>query len=165
VTSNDLTEHAQALLDTNRYLTIGTADADGRPWTTPVYFAPAPTWRFYWMSETNARHSRNIAERPEVSLLVFDSTVTPHHGRAVYGVGTARELTDSEVDDALKVYPGPIRRGVPAMTRDDVTGSSAYRLYRATADELWVLCPREPRRPCALHGLARDHRARVTWRR
>ena len=37
------------------------------------------------------------------------------------------------------------------MTRDDVTGASPYRLYQATADELWVLCPREP-----------SHRARCT---
>jgi hypothetical protein len=49
------------------------------------------------------------------------------------------------------------------MTNHDlvVTGSSQYRLYRATVSDLWVLCPREPRRPCPLHGLAQDHRARV----
>ena len=37
-----------------------------------------------------------------------------------------------------------------------------YRLYRATADDLWVLCPRDPGQPCPLHGLARCHRARVS---
>jgi nitroimidazol reductase NimA-like FMN-containing flavoprotein (pyridoxamine 5'-phosphate oxidase superfamily) len=162
VTSDDLLAHAQALLDTNCYVTIGTADADGHPWTTPVYFASTQGWRFYWISETDARHSRNLAERPEVSLVVFDSTVAPYHGRAVYALGVAHELTDDEVDEGLEAYPGLSRRGVPPMTRDDVTGSSAYRLYRATAAEVWVLCPREPSQPCPLHGLARDHRARVT---
>ena len=157
----DLVAHANDLLDTNRYLTLGTADADGRPWTTPVYFAPAPGWRFYWVSETDAWHSRNLAERPQVSLVVFDSTVEPYHGRAVYARGRAHELTGDDVDEGLKAYPGPGRRGVRLMTRDDVTGSSAYRLYEATASELWVLCPREPGQPCPPHGLARDHRARV----
>lgn len=133
VTSHDLVAHANALLDTNRYLTLGTAGADGRPWTTPVYFAPAQGWRFYWISETGAWHSRNLAERPQVSLVVFDSTVAPYHGRAVYALGQAHELTDDEVDEGLKAYPGPSQRGVPPMTRDDVTGSSAYRLYQATA--------------------------------
>ncbi len=161
MTGNDLTAHAHALLDTNRYLTIGTTDADGRPWTTPVYFAPAPGWQFYWMSETDTRHSRNIIERPEVSLLVFDSAVPPRHGRALYGLGTARELTADEVDSALQTYPGPSHRGATPTTRAEVTGSSSYRLYRATADELWVLCPREPGQACPLHGLARDHRTQV----
>src|SRR5262249_11030464 len=96
-----------------------------------------------------------------VSLVVFDSTVAPYHGRAVYALGQAHELTDDEVDEGLEAYPGPSRQGVPPMTRDDVTGSSVYRLYQATASELWVLCPREPGHPCPLHGLARDHRARV----
>jgi nitroimidazol reductase NimA-like FMN-containing flavoprotein (pyridoxamine 5'-phosphate oxidase superfamily) len=161
MTDVDLAAHAHALLDTNRYLTLATADAAGRPWSTPVYFAPAPGWRFYWMSETDARHSRNLVAQPHVGLVVFDSTVTPHHGRAVYAAGPARELADDEVDEALKAYPGPSRRGVPPMTRDDVTGSSPYRLYQATADELWVLCPREPGRACPRHGLARDHRAQI----
>jgi hypothetical protein len=42
-----------------------------------------------------------------------------------------------------------------------VTGPSEYRLFRAVLSEMWVLCPREPRQPCPLHGLAKDHRAEV----
>jgi nitroimidazol reductase NimA-like FMN-containing flavoprotein (pyridoxamine 5'-phosphate oxidase superfamily) len=159
--SHELVAHAHALLDTICYLTLGTADADGEPWTAPVYFAPAQGWRFYWVSATDARHSRNIAERPQVSLVVFDSTVAPYHGRAVYALGRARELTDDEIDEGLKAYPGPSRRGASPMTRDEVASSTGYRLYQATASEVWVLCPREPGQPCPLHGLARDHRARV----
>ena len=161
MSSDDFAAHAQALLDTNRYLTIGTADPDGRPWVTPVYFAPAPGWRFYWTSEPTAQHSRNLVARPRVSLVVFDSTVTPYHGRAVYAAGVASEVSEDEVDEALQAYPGPSGRGVSPMTRADFTGSSTYRLYRASAEELWVLCPREPGQPCARHSYARDHRARV----
>jgi hypothetical protein len=43
------------------------------------------------------------------------------------------------------------------LRSDDVTGSSPYRRYRATATDLWVLCPRQPGQPCPLHGLAKDH--------
>jgi hypothetical protein len=42
-----------------------------------------------------------------------------------------------------------------------VTGAQPYRMYVATVSQLWVLCPREPRTPCALHGLSKDHRALV----
>jgi nitroimidazol reductase NimA-like FMN-containing flavoprotein (pyridoxamine 5'-phosphate oxidase superfamily) len=161
MTANDLAAHARELLDANRYLTLGTVDPNGRPWTSPVYFAAADLREFYWTSDIGARHSRNLAERPEVSLVVFDSSVPPYHGRAVYAVGTAYELQGDDLDRGLRVYPGPSSRDATALARDDVTGSSPYRLYRAVATDLWVLCPREPRQPCPLHGLARDHRARI----
>jgi hypothetical protein len=158
---DDLTAHARALLDANRFLTLGTVGPDGRPWTSPVYFAAAGVREFYWTSETSARHSGNLAARPQVSIVVFDSSVEPYHGRALYAVATACELEGADLDRGLRVYPGPPSRGATAVTRDEVTGSSSYRLYRATATAVWVLCPREPRRPCPLHGLATDHRTSV----
>jgi hypothetical protein len=161
MTQPDLGAHALALLEANRYLTLGTVDRDGQPWTTPVYFASAGLRQYYWISESGARHSRNLAERARVSLVVFDSTVAPYHGRALYAVATARELSGDDLDAGLAVYPGPDSRGASPVTRDAVCGSSSYRLYRATAADLWILCPREPRRPCLLHGLAADHRVRV----
>ncbi|MGI5244948.1 pyridoxamine 5'-phosphate oxidase family protein [Dactylosporangium sp. CA-139066] len=159
--SDDLAAHARALLDTNSFLTLGTVDPDGRPWTSPVYFAASGLREFYWASETDAVHSRNLTSRPHVSIVVFDSSVRPYHGRALYAVGTAGALEGGDLERGLEVYPGPSDRGATALTREDVTGSSPYRLYRATATEVWVLCPREPRQPCPLHGLAKDHRARI----
>jgi hypothetical protein len=161
MTTDAIAAHARGLLDTNLYLTLGTVDAVGSPWTTPVYFAPGDDWEFYWESATDARHSRNLAERPQVSLVVFDSTVPAYHGRAVYAVGEASELSGNDLDRALEVYPGREGRGGSAVTREDVTAPEPYRLYRATASELWVLCPREPRHPCTLHGRGEDHRTRV----
>jgi hypothetical protein len=37
----DLDAVARAILDTNNYMTLGTADADGHPWVSPVFFAAA----------------------------------------------------------------------------------------------------------------------------
>ncbi|MFB9237369.1 pyridoxamine 5'-phosphate oxidase family protein [Plantactinospora siamensis] len=161
MTPVELAAHARTLLDTNAFLTLGTVGPDGRPWTSPVYFAAAGLREFYWCSEADAVHSRNLAERPPVSIVVFDSRVRPYHGRALYAAGTAVELDDADLDRGLRVYPGPSDRGGTALTLDDVTGSSPYRLYRATATDVWVLCPREPGQPCPLHGLGKDHRVRV----
>ncbi len=74
---DELTEHARSLLDGNAYLTLGTVDADGHPWTTPAYFAADGLADFYWVSSPQARHSRSLAAQPSVSLVVFDSTVAP----------------------------------------------------------------------------------------
>jgi len=80
MTHDELMAHARVIIEANLYLTLGTADSDGRPWTSPVYFAPAADREFYWVSDTDARHSRHLAERPQVSMVIFDSTVAPYHG-------------------------------------------------------------------------------------
>ena len=161
----DLDAHARSLIDANLYLTIGTADADGFPWVSPVYFATDDYADFFWVSDENALHSRNILERPAVSMVIYDSQVPTYHGRAVYLRGTASQITGRDLDRGLLVYPGSASRGAGSVDRADVTGPSAYRMYRATVTDAFVLCPRAPRQPCAVHSIAADHRARVTpWR-
>jgi len=163
MTNDELAAHARAIIDSNLYLTMGTADRGGRPWTNPVYFAAGPDYReFYWVSTIDARHSVNLAERAELSLVIFDSTVATYHGRAVYAEAEAGPLEGDELDRGLAIYPGPATRGATSLTRADVSPPAPYRLYRAVASHLWVLCPRPPRQPCPLHGIAVDHRASVT---
>ncbi|MEU8820307.1 pyridoxamine 5'-phosphate oxidase family protein [Actinoplanes sp. NPDC048796] len=156
-----LAEHARAIVESNLYLTLSTVDTNGRPWASPVYFAPDGERDFLWCSETSARHSVNLRDRPGVGFAIFDSTVEPYHGRAVYADAEAFEVPADEVDAALARYPRRDGHDVTMLDRDDVTAGSQYRLYRASVTALWVLCPREPRTPCARHGLAKDHRARV----
>ena len=161
MTNDDLAAHARTLISANAYLTLSTTDADGAPWTCPVYFAPEDDHTFVWVSETGARHSRNLAARPRVSLVVFDSTVAPYQGRAVYAVGEARELSGEALGRALASYPRGDGDGASAVTLEDVSGASPYRMYSMVASERWVLCPRDPGQPCDLHGEARDHRVQL----
>lgn len=165
MTVPDLDAHARALMEANRYVTLGTADADGMPWVTPVYFASADYAEIFWMSNSDAQHSRNLAARPQLSMVIYDSTVPPYHGRAVYLSGTAAELTGRDLDRGVEIYPGEASRGGGPVSVEDVTAPSAWRLYRATVATAFVLCPREPGQACALHGIAGDHRAPVVpWR-
>lgn len=158
----DIGALARAIVDANLYMTLGTADRDGRPWAAPVYFAAARYREFYWMSDPEARHSRNLAERPELSIVIFDSTVPAYHGQAVYMTAMAEQLTGGDLERALQVYPGPPERGGSSVSADMVQAPAAYRLYRATVSEHFVLCPRGVGQPCELHGAAVDHRAAVT---
>ena len=156
-----LPDHAKALLERNAYLTLGTVGVDGRPWTSPIYMAADGLTDFFWVSNQASLHSVNVEAHPEVSLVVFDSTVPAYHGRALYAVGTAAVVDETGLAHGLRVYPGPEARGGSELTPEDVTGESPYRLYRARASQVWVLCPREPRQPCPLHGRAEDHRELV----
>ena len=161
MTDLDLDAHARALMDANLYVTLGTADAHGTPWASPVCFANADYAELFWMSRLDAQHSRNIATRPQVGMVIFDSTVPTYHGRAVYLSGTATELAGRDLDRGIGVFAGDASRGSSTLTLQDVTAPSEYCLYRATIGEALVLCPREPRQPCSLHGIAADHRAPV----
>ncbi len=49
--TNHLAAHARELLDANAFLTLGTADAAGQPWVSPVYMAAEGVQRFYLVSE------------------------------------------------------------------------------------------------------------------
>ena len=79
----------------------------------------------------------------------------------MYGVGVAKELSGSALDRALQIYPRRADQGATPVSLEEVSGAEPYRLYQAIASDLWVLCPREPRQACLLHGLAKDHRTRV----
>lgn len=158
--SDDLDARARTILDANRYLTLATADAAGRPWATPVFYAVSDYTDFYWMSAPGTTHSRNIAVRPEVGAVVFDSTQRPGTGSAVYLTATAAELAGDDVARGLAVYPGGPERGGRRVGPDEVRAPGRYRLYRARVTEHWMVCPWESG-PCPEHGPASDHRTRV----
>ena len=40
-----------------------------------VHFATADYVDFYWVSDPGAMYSRNLAQRPQVSMVIFDSRV------------------------------------------------------------------------------------------
>ena len=138
----DLDAIARRIIDENRYMALGTADGSGRPWVTPVYFAPDGYRILYWLSAPERRHSRNVAVRPEVSIVVFDSQVAIGHGQAVYMEATAAELAGVELERGIETFSGiSLRHGARAWTIEDVRPPAALRLYRADVSAHWVLDP------------------------
>ena len=69
----DLGNLAMTIIDSNMYMVLGIADAAGQPWVSPVYYASAGYREFYWVSSPEVRHSQNIAIRPQLSMVIFDS--------------------------------------------------------------------------------------------
>jgi len=107
----DLGTIARGIIDSNVYMTLGTADEDGQPWASPVFYATEGYQEFYWVSSPEVTHSQNVAQRPQVSMVVFDSQVPPGTGQAVYMSAMAEELEGVDVDRGLEVYPGAPERG------------------------------------------------------
>jgi nitroimidazol reductase NimA-like FMN-containing flavoprotein (pyridoxamine 5'-phosphate oxidase superfamily) len=140
--SLDLDATARSIIDANRYMVLATADRTGRAWASPVYYAPDGYSDFYWVSSPEASHSRNLAERPELSIVVFDSTVPIGEGQAVYMAARARELADDLLERGIDLFSRVSQEhGVRPWSLDDVRAPEPYRLYRATASAHWVLDP------------------------
>jgi nitroimidazol reductase NimA-like FMN-containing flavoprotein (pyridoxamine 5'-phosphate oxidase superfamily) len=139
---------AAAVFAANRYMVLGTADADGRPWTTPVWYAREGYDELYWVSSPQTRHSRNIAARPQISVVVFDSQVPVGAAAAVYMDATATQLTGAALERGLEVFAREgAAQGLRPWTLDDVTAPAKHRLYRAAVTEHWVLGPGDERLP------------------
>jgi hypothetical protein len=145
---NDLSARFRSVIDANLYMTLGTADENGRPWATPVYFAHAGYREFVWVSKPGATHSRNIAARPQVGIVVFDSHAPISTGGGVYMAATAEQLLGDDRAPALEIFSArSIEHGGGPFGLQDVEPPSELQLYRATASEHWVLDSRDMRQP------------------
>ena len=143
MTNDDI---ARAILDGAVYVVLATADTDGVPWASPVWFATEDYRELYWVSYPGARHSENIAVRPQIAMVVFDSTVPPGTGQGVYMTATAEQLTDAA---AIEHGIGVFSRESVRQGDQGVGARSGHRRRAAAAlpgERARVLDPR-PRRP------------------
>jgi hypothetical protein len=144
---------ARTIIDANAYLTLATAGPDGRPWATPVWFAAHQHTDFYWVSRPSTRHSVNIAYRPQVGIVVFDSTVPIGQGQAVYIEALAAPVPDAEIAAATAVYSArSVGFGGRVWQVSDVVAPGEFRLYRARATAHYVLDDHDSRVPVVPAG-------------
>jgi len=133
---------AAEIIAANRYMTLATADPDGRPWASPVYYAAAAPGEFLWVSRPGARHSRNVAVRPELGIAIFDSQVAIGTGQAVYAEAVAEQLAGEELARGIAAFSRVSQaHGAPPWSAADVQPPAELRLYRATVRSCWVLEP------------------------
>ena len=136
----NLEADGRSIIDANMYLVLGTVDASGRPWVSPVWFAPHEYREFFWVSSPEVAHSRNLAAHPEASIVVFDSQTPISTGQAVYMSAVVEQPTGADAQRGIEIFS---RRSLGCGGREwtlaDVEGSAILRLYRATATRHWML--------------------------
>jgi len=144
---------ADRVLAGTKYLVLATADADGRPWATPVWFAREQR-DFYWVSRPSTQHSMNIAERPDISLVVHDSQAPVGSASAFYARAVAGRVADGDVESGIAVFARENEaQGLDRFGIADVTGAAQLRLFRASVTEAWVLAEDD----------GPDRRLEVSW--
>ena len=128
------------IIEASRYFVLATADATGRPWSSPVYFAHIGFTEFFWVSAPDVTHSRNIAVRPEVGIVVFDSQVPIGAGQGVYMSAVAKLLEGGEITQGIAAFSRrSVAHGGSGWASEDVRHGAGLRLYRATAESHWLL--------------------------
>ncbi len=131
---------ARAIIDANSYMTLGTADASGLPWASPVWYAAAGYGEFFWVSSPGARHSRNLAARPQVAIVIFDSQAPINTGQGVYMSAVGVELNGPDVDRGIAIFSRRSEeQGASPWVRADVEAPARLRLFCAAASEHFLL--------------------------
>lgn len=90
------------------------------------------------MSSPQTRHSRNLAQRSDVSIAIFDSHAVVGKAEAVYLTATAVQVPDEELESSVAIYNSRL----PELKRfepQELVAPGLFRLYRATATEHSVL--------------------------
>jgi Pyridoxamine 5'-phosphate oxidase len=156
---DDASRKTRQLIADTPHLTLATADATGKPWSCPVYFAHDEVFTLYWVSFKQAVHSANIRVRPQVGISILGEA-PDHEGEGVYLDSVAAELHElTEVERAIEVRRTRPQDSKFAVTSpEDVLGDAAWRIYRAVP----VAVYRYHDAAEVVHGQYVDVRVKVT---
>ena len=131
---------ARAIVDEIAFMTLATVDAEGTPWASPVWFAHVGYSEFLWISRPETRHSQNIAARPRIAIVIFDSRTPIDTGRGVYIEAEAHQVADDvEIERMMAIFSErSVAQGGSGWTADEVRPPAALRPYRATATRTFL---------------------------
>jgi nitroimidazol reductase NimA-like FMN-containing flavoprotein (pyridoxamine 5'-phosphate oxidase superfamily) len=129
-------EHARAIIDKMRYMTIATVNEDGQPWNTPVAAYHDDALNFYWTSSPKSQHSKNIQSNDKIFIVIYDSTAPSEEAWGVYVQATARKIEDEvAADEAAKLFVGsPYQFTEGKFYMYD----SPRRIYKAVPNKFWM---------------------------
>lgn len=129
----DFIQIAKNIIQTNIYLTLGTAD--GNPWVAPLYYCVTESYVFYFISQIESVHTKQLLKNPNVAFAIFDSHAPEGQGNGIQADGKAYIVTDDELPAALKYYHTTF---IP-ITAEILTGSHPYRLFKLIPEHMYVL--------------------------
>ena len=141
-------DRASALLEENQYLTLATADGDGQPWCSTVWFCTSRQVRspaglgveLVWLSRPEARHSLNLLQRPQVRISIFNSTQAAGTGDGLQFAALAERVPSEHLDETAEVFSqASLAAGGGPWRRAQVEEPALPRLYVARVQRAFLL--------------------------
>jgi len=125
----------RSILENNIYCVVSTVNDDGSPWGSPVFFGFDDDV-IYWRSWAESQHSKNLRQRPEAMVCVFDSHQPWGEGEGLYLHGRVEQLEDrAAVERALTVIDA---RSPESKQVDEFLRPNPRRIYRFVAVQAWI---------------------------
>ena len=108
---------------------LGVSDASG-PWIAPVVYVLDDAFDLYWISIADCRHSRAIAENPNIAAVVIATQDTDNE-RALQMSGKAMRIEGAMLALEQRLQA---KRGLPAPQAPGEILTDGYEWYRFTPD-------------------------------
>jgi len=147
-------------LERTEFMAISTVGSDGS-WTCPVQFGYDDRLSLYFKSMPQAKHMRNLAADPRISVAIFKTD--RFDDGEVLGLqlkGTAQVLTErAEVEEACLHYygRGPRRSDHKSRVAEHLGATAAWNFVKISPNEAWCFDSREfdeERRQIDLAGIS-----------
>jgi uncharacterized protein YhbP (UPF0306 family) len=128
---------AKKIVKQIEYITLATVTSDGQPWNSPLFTAYDTNYTFYWASDKENVHSKNIKQNNKIFGVVYNSKAKAGTGFGVYFVGKAYLISNPiEMAKAIKLLysrtgdkPAAIREFMKRFPR---------RLYKFIPEKCWI---------------------------
>jgi uncharacterized protein YhbP (UPF0306 family) len=134
-------KRAAEILNKILYITIASVSEDGEPWNSPIYSGFDENLNFYWSSDKDGQHSKNVRANGRVFLVIYNSTAPEGTGEGVYIQADASELGENEEIQAARRVTQSRKGQLNEMTDKEYekfTGSAARRVYKAIPKRAWM---------------------------
>lgn len=121
------------------YITLSTVSKDGQPWNSPLYSAFDKDLNFYWASDKEGVHSKNVRSNNKVYVVIYDSTMPEGTGEGVYILGKAYEIPDK--DEIMVARLSMQNRKGKDIGHDEYvkfTGDNIRRIYKFVPETIWM---------------------------
>ena len=129
---NSLADRIAAFLDAHHVLSLATHGADG-PHAANLFYA-RDGWALVWLSETDTRHSRDVAADARVAATIAPDTADFSVIRGVQVFGAARQIVSADerrrhlaLLETRYPFLGRLKSG-PAKLQEGYARASPYRI-------------------------------------
>lgn len=135
MTQEELINLAKDIIKDNIYLALGTVD--GEPWVAPLFYCVSESYNFYFISQLDSLHTKQMLKNPKVAFSIFDSHAEEGKGTGIQATGNVHMITEDELETEINNYHTTFIEIKPEFLK----GDAPYRLFKLTPSEVWVTDP------------------------
>ena len=122
MTHEGLIKLAKDIIKNNIYLTLGTSDGD--PWIAPLFYCVSENYNFYFISQLDSLHTKQMLKNQKVAFSIFDSHAEEGKGQGVQAMGNIHMITEDELETEISNYHTTFIEIKPEFLK----GDAPYRL-------------------------------------